>query len=633
MIAYRIHMRRPRFVLGAGLLFILGSCSSESVTTLEPFELDEPGSMSGELAVYIASFDDGTNETRYFLRDAKGDERRLRFDAAPAVDPGTRLRVWGSASGDTFEVRNFARTSPVGSTEIGTTASELIGVPPAPPRVMCVAQVVLNGGPPSANLSVESIEQQFHVGPKSVNAYYQENSYGKNSLGGKTYGPLPYSMSTCDTSGMAKNIKSTFQSLGFTGCQQYSFVMTPKATACAWAGLGQVGTSDKPATDTWYNNTLGCTATVQEPGHNYGMQHSSSITCTGAPFLDNPSSCTHGEYGDKFDTMGGGCRHMNAWQKLYQKWWGGCNAIRVRSTGTFNIYPTETPCNGVQAIQVMFPAAKTRSWQNVALTSYYLEYRAPLGFDQGLTPQVLLHTGVDPVLPTQTNPRGVKVWIINASGDANNPGLQTGAKYTDPAGGLDIVVKSIDATKAVVEITYGPGAGGSIDAGAADAGGADGGGTAPDAGGGGTPPAEPVICLDGMNTVFVPPGSDECIPIIPPVNPDGGGIVLVDAGPLPEAGPRVDARSPIDAQAAADAATDAGALTDVVDAAPPPLSEDAGTTQPPVQPPADNGDEGCGCRLTQRASHAEGRAAWGALLGLAWAARGATRKRRRSSRS
>ena len=97
---------------------------------------------------------------------------------------------------------------------------------------------------------------------------------------------------------------------------------------------------------------------------------------------------------------------MNAWQKLYQKWWGGCNAIRVKSSGTFNLYPTETPCNGVQAIQVMFPDAKTRSWQSVALNSYYLEYRAPIGFDDGLTPQVLVHTGVDPILPTQTNPQG-----------------------------------------------------------------------------------------------------------------------------------------------------------------------------------------------------------------------------------
>jgi hypothetical protein len=515
--------------------------------------------------------------------------------------------LWGNASGETFEVSRFTRATETASSDLGTAASAMIGVPPQPPRVMCVAQVVLNGGPPADNLSVDAIEQQFHVGPKSVNAYYQENSYGKNSLGGKTYGPLPYSMTTCDTSGLAKNVKATMASLGFTGCNQYSFVMTPKATACAWAGLGQVGTSDKPATDTWYNNTLGCTATVQEPGHNYGMQHSSSITCTGGPFVDNPGAtgaCTHSEYGDKFDTMGGGCRHMNAWQKLYQKWWGGCNAIRVKSSGTFNIYPTETPCNGVQAIQVVFPGAKRRSWQSTMLTSYYLEYRAPIGFDEGMTPQVLVHTGVEPILPTQTNPAGVKVWIINASGDANNPGLFAGAKFSDPAGGLDIVVKSIDSTKAVVEITYTatggtPGdAGSSSDGGVADA----------DAG----VPPEPVICLDGMNTVFVPPGSDECVPIYPPVNPDGGGIVLIDA-----AGP--DAPAPVDATL--DAAADAGVTEDVVvDTTPTPPDADP---HPPAEP------SGCGCRVAVPSDNGGSRAAaWGALLALGWVQRRSAKKRR-----
>jgi hypothetical protein len=612
MIANRIRMRRPRFVLGAGLLFILGSCSSESALPTDPFEIDEPGSMAGELAVYIATFDDGTSETRYFLRDKEGDERRLLFDRAPDVDPGTRLRVWGSARADTFEVRRFTRAPTVEGMGIGTSASSLIGVPPAAPRMMCVAQVVVNGGPPAANLGVEQIEQQFHVGPKSVNAYYQENSYGKDSVGGKTYGPIHYPMPSCDTSGMSKSVKNTFAQLGFTGCDQWSFVMTPKVMACGWSGLGQVGTSDKPAKDTWYNNTLGCTATVQEPGHNYGMQHSSSITCSGAPFLDNPSTCTHSEYGDKFDTMGGGCRHMNAWQKLYQKWWGGCNAIRVRSTGTFNIYPTETPCNGVQAIQVMFPGGKTRSWQNVMLTSYYLEYRAPIGFDEGMAPQVLVHTGVQPILPTQSNPKGVKVWIINASGDAAAPGLQTGGKFSDPAGGLDIIVKSIDTAKAVVDITYGP-------TGTGDGGSTSDSGALPDAGGG--TPTDPPVCLDGTNAVFVPPGPDECVPIYPPTIPDGGGIVHIDAAP-PDGG--VDARPP-DVQRP----PDAGAMIDVVNEPEPPPTppptEDAGTTPPPPAPPAQ--ESGCGCKLADGKGNGAHRGAWSALLGLALALRVRARKR------
>ena len=96
MIANRIRMRRPRFVLGAGLLFILGSCSSESVTPSEPFEIDEPGSMSGELAVYIATFDDGMSETRYSFATRKGMNGGCGSRRAPRSIPA-RAFVYGEA--------------------------------------------------------------------------------------------------------------------------------------------------------------------------------------------------------------------------------------------------------------------------------------------------------------------------------------------------------------------------------------------------------------------------------------------------------------------------------------------------------------------------------------------------------
>ena len=81
---------------------------------------------------------------------------------------------------------------------------------------------------------------------------------------------------------------------------------------------------------------------IQEPGHNFGMQHSSSMDCGSASFHDTPQgNCTHSEYGDPFDPMGGGCRHMNAWQKAYQGWSQGCNMVRVQSSGTFTLLPLE----------------------------------------------------------------------------------------------------------------------------------------------------------------------------------------------------------------------------------------------------------------------------------------------------
>jgi MYXO-CTERM domain-containing protein len=490
----------------AGVVVALASCSSGTPSTTEPVEVDEPGTVRGELAVYIADYDDGTSETSYFLRDATGAERRLRFVDPPDITPGETVKVWGKQLADALEVNTIkvaSKLSPTG--EIGSQSSELIGQPMKTPRIICPVQVSVNGGtPPTADASVAA----WISGPKSDNAYHFENSYGQVSLTGQTYGPLSYTMTGCDTSGLATALRPMIPTAD--GCQHYAWVMS-KVSACAWAGLGAVGTSDKPQKDTWYNGTTSCVAAIQEVGHNDGGQHSSSITCNGATIAtggitDDVSACVHSEYGDKSDTFGSGCRHMNAWQKLYQKWWGGapqggpagsCNAVTLSSQGTFtfNLYPTEIPCNGVQAIEIRFPNGKTRAWQGVQLSSWYLEFRAPLGAFDGspaITPQVQAHLGVVPVLPTQANPRGVHTWIPNIGN--NNMALTAGTTFSDPAGGMKVSIDSIDMTKAVVTIT--------LDAAA-------------------YPTTTGPTCLDGMNSPFQTPGPSDCSSA-PPLPPDGG---------------------------------------------------------------------------------------------------------------
>ena len=357
---------------------------------------DEPGSIQGELASYIATFDDGTSDTSYFLRDAAGSERRLRFATAPDLPTGARISVKGLETAEALEVTSYhlvtSASDPSG--ELGTISSPLVGVEAAAPRKFCVAMVDLGGGL-GTKLTEESINQQFFEGPTSVNAFFKENSYGRNSVVGKVYGPYDYTLTACansDTSAMATSIRTQ---MGET-CDQYAFIFT-QTKLCAWAGLGEIGNPTKPARNTWYNGTISCVATVQEPGHNYGMVHSSSMSCGTTTFADDLSKCTHTEYGDKFDTMGSGCRHMNVYQKQYEQWFEGCNSVKVSSSGTFNLLPTEVACDGVQALQIKMPKDRVFTTPSGVggsgahtLTSYFLEYRTPTGFDTGMTPTVLL---------------------------------------------------------------------------------------------------------------------------------------------------------------------------------------------------------------------------------------------------
>jgi len=449
---------------------LLAGCSGPS-STPEPAPVedhDAPGAIRGELAVYIATFDDGTTDTRYFLRDADGVEKRLVLhNGALDAPSGTKLKVWGTVASDEIDVSSFKIVTQEidPSQEIGSQSSALIGVTPATPRKMCVFLVDLGGG--LGTITADTVNAAFFTGGKSINAFYLENSYGKNGVVGKVVGPFPYTLNACansDTNAMATAMKAM---LAPETCDQYGYVFA-RPSICSWGGLGAVGSPTKPARDTWYNGGVSCVVTVQEPGHNYGMAHSSSMACGTATFADDLSTCVHSEYGDRFDPMGGGCRHMNVWQKEYEQWFGGCNSIKVTSSGTFNLLPTEVPCDGVQALQI--PMAKQRPFTRPAagggsggtdtLTSYYLEYRTSAGYDTGMTPTVLLHVGGNYRTQTQS---GIHTWILDmhpgGTQGFNDAGFKTGETFTDPAGGVSFTVTAMDADKATITVDIANGTG------------------------------------------------------------------------------------------------------------------------------------------------------------------------------
>ena len=74
------------------------------------------------------------------------------------------------------------------------------------------------------------------------------------------------------------------------------------------------------------------------------------MTCPGrCAFLDDPTQCTHVEYGNSLSFMGGGAHHPSAYHKYAQGWIGKCNVVTA-SSGTFTLVPQELPCDGVQLL-------------------------------------------------------------------------------------------------------------------------------------------------------------------------------------------------------------------------------------------------------------------------------------------
>ena len=81
---------------------------------------------------------------------------------------------------------------------------------------------------------------------------------------------------------------------------QYLFYFGSGIRNCPWGGVAILGTAARPTSDSYYNGSSECVVLVQEPGHNFGMVHSSALRCTAGgvpvPISDGVNDCQHDEY-------------------------------------------------------------------------------------------------------------------------------------------------------------------------------------------------------------------------------------------------------------------------------------------------------------------------------------------------
>jgi hypothetical protein len=526
-------------LLVAGAAFAASACSdahdpaANTVSdTVSGSQQVQAGSVEGEFVSYIADFEDGHSERSYAVRLSDGRELPLSLDTPPSVVTGARVRVQGRmVTGDALRARGGAIAEAFQATRVEPMVAQTLESAPvtyaSPPSPDTYALVLVDLG---AGVDVDAGAGQttmFSTTPaaKSFASFYYESSYGKYSVTGAVVGPYTFSMTTCDTTGMASAIEAQIP----TTYNHYIYYFK-RSTLCTFGGLGEEGSVNRPAKRTWMNGSLTCVVLMQEPGHNLGLMHANTITCGTASFSTTPgTSCTITEYGSGLTPMGSGCHQLNGYEKWYEQWLTGCNGVRVTSSGTFNLVPLGESCPGaVQVLQVPMPATLAvndpqATTTTVNLKDYYVELRAAAGtFDQysaagrgggvggGVTysaPTVYVYVS-DDVHPGTTTGRGgggsSSVWteLLNMSPGATPfTGLTTvGQSFKDPAGGATITLESISASGAVVGVTVANGTGGPT-------------------------------CIDG--TTMTGSGSD-C---------DGGAVTIppFDAGTIAEAGTSDDA--------------------------------------------------------------------------------------------
>jgi MYXO-CTERM domain-containing protein len=467
-------VRRPALPVGLALASVFSlACVPPSASEEEPPV--PPGAVRGQLITSVFDFSDHS-EVRHTLRLPSGQERELRFESTLEPPAGGTIDVWGSDDGASIRVSRVAAARD----DLFEGQSALVNGTKKPPKKWAFV-LVQNGA--TSNLSMANAQLKlFSDAANSIKTYYHEVSYGLQDLTGDVIGPLPFDPADAP-GGLCQNFPVVGQALRpmIQGTyDQYLFYFLSPIRNCPWGGVAILGTAAKPSRDSYYNASAECVVLVQEPGHNFGMVHSSALRCSkdGAavsmidPEDPNGGTCQHDEYGNAFDPMGGGnpgtsqvlstCYHMNGIQKAYQDWLEGCNIVKAGTTGTYTIYPLENACNGTQLLQIPLPASRRLDFPpsqiatltSATLTAYYLEYRIPVGLDRGLrTPRVFVMAAGN---LKDARLRGNANWLIDtnpgtkSSADAE---LGVGKTFTDPADkGPKFTVVSADETKAVISV-------------------------------------------------------------------------------------------------------------------------------------------------------------------------------------
>jgi MYXO-CTERM domain-containing protein len=533
------------FATGAALG--IAACSGPMSGNTSLPELED-GSIRGELIDMIARFDDETTLTTYFLRvnGNERDQRELVLQKAPFLPPMAKIKVWGVEREGRIIVDRLEPVDPADNIDRTSTWQQpLINPTPITPTKLAMAVIDVGGG---SNSTTDELQKRLFTNPNSTRQYYLENSYGAHDLVGmvspKTYS---YPMTTCDTSALAAAVRPMIDADVGQVSDIYLWYFGSKVTACSWSGLSS-------GKDTYYNASSSCVVLVQEPGHSFGMSHSSSMVCTDpaggtapVPIRDDlgagdVQNCTHSEYGNRYDTMGGGCRHFNAYNKVYRRYFQQCNGVNVRKSGTFNLMPIEKPCNGIQTLQVPMPRVRGffrtggGGSDGVTQLGYYtVELRAPIGlYDNTMKPTVIINASPKWSMMSATGGRGSRgehTWLLDMAPTVTGTGtdgtqhaLAAGQTFTDPGGGVAITTMSVGPEGAVIKVDI------------------TGATTVPDAG-------SETVCLDG--TPIEAPGPANCgddgggppppIDVVtpPPPTPDSGGAR--DAAPPPTQDVRVDA--------------------------------------------------------------------------------------------
>ncbi len=282
-------------------------------------------------------------------------------------------------------------------------------------------------------------------GAGSVNAYYQDASYGQMSMSGDVFGwfTIDATNAGCDYTTWANQARSKATAAGVPLANYaYTVYAFPNVGGCGWAGLAYL-----PGTASWINGSMNLRVVGHELGHNFGVHHASTLACTsaGTSVVLSPT-CSANEYGDPFTIMGSApTRHHNNWHRAQLGW---LPAQTISSSGIYSLAPAELSTSTPRLLRV---ARGDGTYLN-------LEFRQPTGSFDNFSASDPAVTGVSARIAPDISSL-VQSKLIDA-----NPATSTfadapfgaGMSLTDPVSGVSVTVVSVSPAGASVSVQFAP---------------------------------------------------------------------------------------------------------------------------------------------------------------------------------
>ena len=315
------------------------------------------------------------------------------------------------------------------------------------PTTVNVAVILFNfANDTSEPLSLDAGRGVVLTNPDSAAAYFSELTAGKLLLVGDVFGwfTLPRENAECSPGVWADEAKAALAASGVDTSRYDKFVLAfPHADSCDWGGIG-VGT------DVWINGSLTLHYVAHELGHTFGLSHAKSMSCTAdgvrVTIAADLESCSVGEYGDPFDTMGTGTRrHINNVAKSGLGWIDPAAVTTVSGSGVYSLAPAEGAFGTLP--QLLRIRRLDGSWLGLEFRQPYGQYFDTFSSSEPVTNGVTIRLTSSSWAGTRildTTPETLTFW------DAP---LTLDKAFDDPAGGVSITTTAVSATAATVQIT------------------------------------------------------------------------------------------------------------------------------------------------------------------------------------